>query len=250
MIARQFLFAALFFLLVGGILAGMVRWQLGFPGQPMPLGRFLPDTMAPGGIILPEFYNSLVTMHATFMVFFALMPMLAGVFGNLLIPLQIGADDMAFPRPQHGVLLDRAGRRCGHAGQLLRGGGGGRGRLDVLRAPERIGRVDRRLPGTAALACQPHHRGLLVHHGRHQLRLHGDQHAGAGDDLVPDSPCHLGNLHHGLALLPGRADPDGWTHPAAVRPDHRDRLLPTRGEASRYCGSTSSGSSATPRCTS
>jgi cytochrome c oxidase subunit 1 len=97
MIARQFLFSALFFLLVGGILAGMVRWQLGFPTQPMPFGNLLPDTMAPGGIILPEFYNSLVTMHATFMVFFALMPMLAGVFGNLLIPLQIGADDMAFP---------------------------------------------------------------------------------------------------------------------------------------------------------
>ena len=38
MIARQFLFSALFFLLVGGILAGMVRWQLGFPGQPMPGG--------------------------------------------------------------------------------------------------------------------------------------------------------------------------------------------------------------------
>ena len=98
MIARQFLFVSLLFLLVGGILATMVRWQLGFPGQPMPLGGMLPDTMAPGGIILPEFYNSLVTMHATFMVFFALMPLQAGVFGNLLIPLQIGADDMAFPR--------------------------------------------------------------------------------------------------------------------------------------------------------
>jgi cytochrome c oxidase subunit 1 len=48
--------------------------------------------------MLPEFYNSLVTMHGTIMVFFAVMPLLVGVFGNLLIPLQIGADDMAFPR--------------------------------------------------------------------------------------------------------------------------------------------------------
>jgi len=100
MIAKQFLFTSLLFLAIGGILAAMIRWQLGFPGQPLPfnLGAVLPDTMAPGGIILPEFYNSLVTMHATFMVFFALMPLMAGVFGNLLIPLQIGAEDMAFPR--------------------------------------------------------------------------------------------------------------------------------------------------------
>jgi cytochrome c oxidase subunit 1 len=99
MIAKQFLTVSLVFLVLGGLLAGLVRWQLGFPGQPIPLiGNLLPETMAPGGIILPEFYNSLVTMHATFMIFFAIMPLTAGVFGNLLIPLQIGAADMAFPR--------------------------------------------------------------------------------------------------------------------------------------------------------
>jgi cytochrome c oxidase subunit 1 len=57
--------------------------------------------MAPtpgGAIMLPEFYNSLVTMHGTIMIFFAIMPLLVGLFGNLLIPLQIGAEDMAFPR--------------------------------------------------------------------------------------------------------------------------------------------------------
>jgi cytochrome c oxidase subunit 1 len=98
-IAKQFLTMSLSFLVLGGLLAGLVRWQLGFPGQPIPLiGGLLPETMAPGGIILPEFYNSLVTMHATFMIFFAIMPLTAGVFGNLLIPLQIGAADMAFPR--------------------------------------------------------------------------------------------------------------------------------------------------------
>ena len=98
-IAKQFLTVSLTFLVIGGLLAGVVRWQLGFPGQPMPLiGNLFPDTMAPGGIILPEFYNSLVTMHGTFMIFFAIMPLTAGVFGNLLIPLQIGAPDMAFPR--------------------------------------------------------------------------------------------------------------------------------------------------------
>ena len=99
MIAKQFLVVSLIFLILGGLLAGLVRWQLGFPGQPIPLiGNLFPETMAPGGIILPEFYNSLVTMHATFMIFFAIMPLTAGVFGNFLIPLQIGAADMAFPK--------------------------------------------------------------------------------------------------------------------------------------------------------
>ena len=67
MIAKQFLITSLAFLAIGGLLAAMIRWQLGFPGQPLPfnLGAILPDSMAPGGIILPEFYNSLVTMHAT-----------------------------------------------------------------------------------------------------------------------------------------------------------------------------------------
>src|SRR3989442_3102807 len=75
-----------------------MRWQLGFPGKPMPGGGILPDTMAPGGVLLPEYYIQLVTMHGTFMVFFAIMPLLVGVYANFLIPLKIGAHDMAFPR--------------------------------------------------------------------------------------------------------------------------------------------------------
>ena len=53
-IGIQFLFTCLFFLLVGGLLAMMIRWQLGFPSKPMPGGGVLPETMAPGGILLPE----------------------------------------------------------------------------------------------------------------------------------------------------------------------------------------------------
>ncbi len=97
-IGIQFLFLSLFFLLLGGVLAMQMRWQLGYPGQPMPGGGILPETMAPGGVILPEYYIQLVTMHGTFMVFFAIMPLLVGVFANFLIPLKLGAHDMAFPR--------------------------------------------------------------------------------------------------------------------------------------------------------
>src|SRR5256884_2306629 len=97
-IGIQSLFVSLFVRLVGGLLAMQMRWQLAFPGKPMPGGGILPDTMAPGGVLLPEYYIQLVTMHGTFMVFFAIMPLLVGVYANFLIPLKIGAHDMAFPR--------------------------------------------------------------------------------------------------------------------------------------------------------
>jgi cytochrome c oxidase subunit I len=97
-IGIQFLFMSLLFLLIGGILAAIMRWQLGYPGEPIPGGAVLPATMAIDGILLPEGYNSAVTMHGTIMVFFAIMPLLVGVYANYLIPLQIGAPDMAFPK--------------------------------------------------------------------------------------------------------------------------------------------------------
>jgi cytochrome c oxidase subunit I len=97
-IGIQFLFVSLFFLLLGGVLAMQIRWQLGFPNQPMPGAGLLPETMASGGILLPEYYVQLVSMHGTFMVFFAIMPLLVGVYANFLIPLKLGAHDMAFPR--------------------------------------------------------------------------------------------------------------------------------------------------------
>ena len=97
-IGIQFLFVSLFFLLIGGLLAMQIRWQLGFPTKPMPGGGILPETMVSDGHILPEYYIQLVTMHGTFMVFFAIMPLLVGVYANFLIPLKLGAHDMAFPR--------------------------------------------------------------------------------------------------------------------------------------------------------
>ncbi len=95
MIARQFLFLGLAMLILGGILALMVRWQLAWPETPVPgMSLFLPET---GGVLEPSTYNMAFTMHATIMIFFVIMPILAGAFGNFLIPLMIGARDMAFP---------------------------------------------------------------------------------------------------------------------------------------------------------
>ena len=99
MIGLQYFFASMFFGAISGLLAMGVRWQLGFPGKPLPvIGHLLPATIVGlDGAVIPGGYNMLVTMHATIMVFFVIMPLLIGVFGNFLIPLKIGAPDMAFP---------------------------------------------------------------------------------------------------------------------------------------------------------
>jgi cytochrome c oxidase subunit 1 len=92
--------AATFFLLVGFLLMLLMRWQLAWPTSPLPpsLAAFVGDMNAPGGYMAPEFYNQLVAMHGTVMIFLAVVPLLTGAFGNYLVPGHIGARTLAFPR--------------------------------------------------------------------------------------------------------------------------------------------------------
>lgn len=96
-IGIQYLYFGLFFLLWGGLQAMVIRWQLAFNGVEVPLvGKLIWPQV--GGILTPDIYNQLITMHGTIMLFWAVTPLLSGAFGNFLIPLQIGARDMAFPK--------------------------------------------------------------------------------------------------------------------------------------------------------
>ncbi len=152
-IGIQYGVTALLFLFIGFSLMLMMRWQLAYPGQPLPsegfilfpaaigvitllVGRFKPslttlvgvlflgtaalvwylvsdETLMPGGIMLPELYNSFGAMHGTIMVFLGVVPLAVGAFGNYIVPLQIGAPDMAFPK------LNMASYWCYFAGGVI-----------------------------------------------------------------------------------------------------------------------------------
>ncbi|MCC6764638.1 MAG: cbb3-type cytochrome c oxidase subunit I [Deltaproteobacteria bacterium] len=98
-IGIQYAVTALFFLMFGFTLMMLMRWQLAYPGQPLPLiGSWFGEARMPGGVMTPDFYNELGAMHGTIMVFLGVVPLGVGGFGNYVLPLQIGAKDMAFPR--------------------------------------------------------------------------------------------------------------------------------------------------------
>ena len=106
-IGAQYGFFGLVFLAIGFILMLAMRWSIAHPGEIMPvwirtlLGMFGPGFMehwAPDGVMAGELYNMFGAMHGTIMVFFGVVPLGVAAFGNFVMPLQVGAVDMAFPR--------------------------------------------------------------------------------------------------------------------------------------------------------
>lgn len=87
-IGMQYLFTGMIMALIGGYFSYAFRMQMAFPGMEIPLF----------GVVNPNQYNALVTNHGAIMIFWVAMPVLIAAFGNFLIPLMIGCDDMVFPR--------------------------------------------------------------------------------------------------------------------------------------------------------
>lgn len=97
MIARQFLITGMVWAVIGGLMSVLFRLQIGYPDETFPWLEDVLGRWAQGGKITAESYYALVTMHGTVLVFFVLTGGLSGTFANFLIPLQIGARDMASP---------------------------------------------------------------------------------------------------------------------------------------------------------
>jgi len=96
-IGIQYIILALAAVLVGMTMSLLMRLKLSWPDHQWSLLGALFKAGAPNGVMNPEFYLSLVTMHGTIMVFFVLTTAPQGGFGNYFLPIQIGAEDMAFP---------------------------------------------------------------------------------------------------------------------------------------------------------
>ena len=95
MISKQYLITGLFMGIIGIAMSLMFRLQLAWPEKSFGIFEVLLGKWAPDGVMDPNVYLALVTIHGTIMVFFVLTAGLSGTFSNLLIPLQIGARDMA-----------------------------------------------------------------------------------------------------------------------------------------------------------
>src|ERR1700730_13405312 len=97
-IGKQYYALAFVAALCGMVLSWLMRFHLGWNNTAIPGLQLLSKSGAPGGVITPEFYLQLMTMHGTIMVFFVLTTAPFAAFGNFFLPIQVGAEDMPFPR--------------------------------------------------------------------------------------------------------------------------------------------------------
>ena len=231
-IGVMYIVTSIFFFLVGGVLALLMRAELARPGL-----QFLTQ----------EQYNQLFTMHGTIMLLLYATPIVFG-FANFVLPLQIGAPGCRLPPAERVLLLAVPVRRDHRRVRILHPRRRRRLRLDRLRAPVQQHQFARRRRRPVDHGTRP---GRARHHPRRgQHDHHRRLSAVPGYDHVADADLHLGD--------PGHRDPDAdrvpRPHGRAARPGsgpalRHPRLRP-RPMAAQSCGSTCSGSSGTPRSTS
>ena len=226
-----YLVTAFAFMMLGGVEALLMRTQLAEPGNTL---------------LTPERYNQVLTMHGTTMVFLVVMPLWAG-FANYFVPLQVGARDMAFPRLNAlSYWLYLAGGIVFYASVFFSPPEAGWTAYTPLSSGPYI-------PGngTDAWIFLIHLTGLSSILGRAEHHRDDRQHARPRHGLGPPAAVLL------VDARPGDHDPAHAAghrrrrDAAAHRPPLRHLLLRLRTAAARRCcGSTCSGSSATPRSTS
>ena len=229
-IALLYLLSITFFFFIGGFFALLIRLELLTPA---------------GDLVQADTYNKLFTMHGQVMVFFFLIPSIPAVLGNFLVPLMIGAKDLAFPRINLAELVSVHHRRRSDAAlhaHRRRGHG-----LDFLHALQHRLQQHQGDRGRAGHL----HLGILLDPDRTEFRGHHPPHAGPGHDLGPFASVHLGALRHQHHPVAGDARDRGHAGAGGSRTGSSPRdLRSRRGAATRFCSSTCSGSIPIPPSTS
>ena len=217
-IGKQYLFLGLFMGFVGVGLSFIFRWQLAWPGTAVPIW---------GKVTAPQYYE-VVTMHGTTMVFFVAMPVLLGAFGNFLIPLMVGARDMAFPR------LNMASFWTIFVGTVLLlasffvpGGASRAGWTNYVPLSDGAKLHTRNLLGRKPLAARRSDRLRFSPDGRYQLPHHSDRDARTGDDDLANADAGVGGTGGERVVHAERGTAYRRRGDAAVRSDGGHGFLPT-----------------------
>ena len=230
-IGKQYYALALVAVFTGMILSWLMRIHMVWPNAKIPLLEHLSSVGAPGGIITPEYYLSLMTMHGTLMVFFVLTNAPFAAFGNYFLPIQIGAEDMAFPRFNMmsfwitfvaWVVLMLAFCYSGWASHR---------RMDQLRSAE-CGWQRRRTGhavGHEPVGVVDRHILYRVAAGRAQFHSHDAGFACQGHDIDAHAAVYLGVVHHVVHRVTGVRGAAASLHSVDPGSTCRNKLLHTRG---------------------
>ncbi len=218
--------------LCGGALCGMVlswlmRFHLGWNNTAIPGLQLLSKSGAPGGVMTPEFYLQLMTMHGTIMVFFVLTTAPFAAFGNFFLPIQVGAEDMPFPRFNMMsfwvtfvafVVLMASFRHRRWTNPR---------RMDAIRAAQRRGRSCRPRPGHGRGSLDDFDCAVLRWPVAGLVEFHPHHARSSGQRHEPDAhAAHcLGMVHYVLHGADCICRADAGVHPRHSRPRCRNQLL-------------------------